>query len=122
VKGARAAMDECLRITAQSFGKDSPRFKRMLEHQVLVLTAEGHSDEAIALGDALLAEQLKTHGEDHVATALMRSNVAEAYFAAGRTAEARTMVDAAVEWLKPRRNPRHRGLTLAQERQARFRP
>lgn len=121
VKGARAAMDECLRITAQGFGKDSPRFKRMLEHQVLVLTAEGKTGEAIALGDEILAEQIKNNGEDHVVTALMRSNVAEAYFAAGRRDEAQQLLEAAVAWLQPRRNPRHRGLTLAQERLARVR-
>ncbi|MBK7862588.1 MAG: serine/threonine protein kinase [Archangiaceae bacterium] len=121
VKGARAAMDECLRITAQGFGKDSPRFKRMLEHQVLVLTAEGKTDEAVKLGDEILGEQLARRGEDHVVTALMRSNVAEAYFAAGRRDEAVAMVEKAVAWLKPRRNPRHRGLTLAEERLARMR-
>ncbi len=120
VKGARAAMDECLRITEQGFGKDSPRLRRMMEHQVLVLTAEGRTDEAIALGDALIAEQIKARGEDHVVTALMRSNVAEAYAAAGRVDEAVKMVQWAVDWLQPRRNPRHRGLTLARERLARF--
>ncbi|MBL8957560.1 MAG: serine/threonine protein kinase [Myxococcaceae bacterium] len=120
VKGARAAMDECLRITTLGFGRDSPRLRRMMEHQVLVLTAEGRTDEAIALGDAILAEQLKARGEDHVVTALMRSNVAEAYAAAGRVAEAKEMLEKAVAWLQPRRNARHRGLTLAQERLARL--
>jgi hypothetical protein len=118
VAAADAALDDCLRIAAASYGTEHARYTRMEQSRVLVRVRQGRVDEALALGERIWKFHASRYGPTHWVTLGSRSDLAVAQLAAGQRDQAVAGLTEVVDLLRQSLGERSKATRDARKRLA----